>query len=394
MTFLSSIRRVAELSCGLSSFEREHEFRMLALSRESRLDLMRGYAMLAIALNHVSMLLEPLGFTQQNVPTLTAFGYSSAASLFFALSGYMIGLVYLRRPFMTNAIWKRVRLIYLVNAAAFAAGLLIVANQPARVQESLGHFAIFESGVAGLFLFLAMLRQPALLDVLHMYVILMLATPLVAILLTRQPLIALLISAGIYLGALLLPAFAFPAAVLDSSGAWHLRGVWNMEILSWQLLFFAAMYAGTLKLHVRLFAWLEENATVRWTIILLYGLLAAFKLGDLLDFWGTPPLVDKRNLEPLRILHAGLTILLLATISVKLGLYLSHPVAKLVELVGRQTLYGFAASIPATYLVASLWFVRGGYVAYLLACVFVLATVILVACLMEARNDRRSAKPA
>jgi hypothetical protein len=45
---------------------------------------MRGYAMLAIALNHVSLLLEPLGFTQQNVPTLTALGYSSAAELFFA----------------------------------------------------------------------------------------------------------------------------------------------------------------------------------------------------------------------------------------------------------------------------------------------------------------------
>lgn len=355
---------------------------------------MRGYAMLAIALNHVALLLEALGFSQQNVPTLTALGYSSAASLFFALSGYMIGLVYLRRPAVTRAIWKRVRLIYLVNAAAFVAGLLIVSVQPARVQVALGFAVIYDHPVPGLALFLAMLRQPILLDVLHMYVILMLATPAVAVLLTRRPAIALLISAGIYTGALLLPDFAYPAAILDPGGKWHLQGVWNMELLSWQLLFFAAMYAGTLKLHVELFAWLEASATARWSIIAVYAALAMMKLGEFVGLWGPPPLADKRNLEPLRLLHGGLTLMMLASFSVMLQRFHEHHLFQLVALVGRQTLYGFAVSIPATYLVASLWFTRGSYVAYLLACLFVLAVVVLTACLMEIRRDRPPGLPA
>ena len=362
------------------------------MNRDIRLDLMRGYAMLAIALNHVTVLVEPLGFTQQNIPTLTAFGYSSAATLFFALSGYMVGLVYLRRPGASGAIWNRVRLIYLVNAAAFFAGLLIVSMQPAQVQEALGYSVVYESPGLGIMLFLAMLRQPALLDVLHMYVILMLVTPAFAFLLTKQPSVALMISAGTYTGVLLLPGFSYPGAVIGPGGEWGLGARWNMEVLSWQLLFFSAMYAGTLKLHDRIFTWLEASGAGRGAVIALFAAIAAVKVGEHLGYWGTPPLTDKRNLEPLRLLHAGLKIMLLSSVVVMLGRYLDHPLARLVGLVGRQTLYGFAASLPATYVAASFWVASGGtYLAYLVACVFVLAVVIIVSWPTETIKRSRTA---
>jgi hypothetical protein len=361
-----------------------------ALNRDVRLDLLRGYAMLAIALNHISLLLEPLGFTQQNVPTLTSFGYSSSAAIFFALSGYMLGLITLRRPAASRAIWKRIKLIYVVNAAAFLGGMLIVAVQPTRLQESLNYSVIYESPGLGLALFFAMLRQPALLDVLHMYVILMVATPAMAILLTRRPLVALLVSAGIYTGALLFPSFDFPAAALGPGGQWHLRSNWNMEMLSWQLLFFASMVGGTLKLHQRIFAWLEAHPAWRLAIIGLFLLVAFVRAGEQLELWGSPPLVDKHNLEPLRLLHAGLTLLMLSSLLVLLGPYLNHPLAHLVALVGRQTLYAFAATIPASYVAAGVWAASGGgYAGYLLACAFVLTVLIAVSLVMEARSARR-----
>jgi hypothetical protein len=301
----------------------------------------------------------------------------------------MVGLVYLRRSAGSQAIWKRIRLIYLVNAAAFIAGLLIVSMKPAQVQNTLGYAFNDESFGLVLALFTTMLRQPALLDVLHMYVILMLVTPAVGFLLTKQPVIGLLISAGIYLGALLLPNFAYPAAVIAPDGSWNLGGRWNMELLSWQLLFFAAMYGGSRKLHVMIFAWLEASAARRWAMIALFVAVAIVKVGEHLGAWGTPPLTDKRNLEPLRLLHAGLTIMLLSSLLVMFSRHLNHPLARLIALVGRQTLYGFAVSIPATYLAAGFWFVSGGsYAGYLLACAFVLAVVIAVAWLMEARNER------
>lgn len=75
-----------------------------------------------------------------------------------------------------------------------------------------------------------------------------------------------------------------------------------------------------------------------------------------------------------------------------LGRYSNHPLARLVALVGRQTLYGFAASIPATYVAASFWVASGGtYLAYLLACVFVLAVVIIVSWLAETTRKPRTA---
>jgi hypothetical protein len=259
--------------------------------------------------------------------------------------------------------------------------------KPIQIQEALGYAIIYDSVGLGVFFFLTMLRQPALLDVLHMYVILMLVTPAVAFLLTKMPLVALLLSAGCYIGAWLFPAFSYPAAVISVDGAWHLEGVWNMEVLSWQLLFFGSMYAGTLKLHGKAFNWLEAGANRRWAIVALFAAIAVVKVGEHLGYWGTPPYTDKRNLEPLRLLHAILTLMLLGSLAVVFGKHLSHPLAQLLALVGRQTLYGFAASIPATYLAVGFWVAKGGsYAAYLGACAFVIAVVIAVAWTVERRS--------
>lgn len=345
--------------------------------------------MLAIALNHVDLLLEPLGFSQQNIPTLTALGYSSTASLFFALSGYMIGLIYLRRPGVARALGRRLTLIYLVNGAAFLAGLAVVLWFPPQSQDSFGYAPIIESPVLGLGLFLAMLRQPALLDVLHMYVILMLATPLVAFVMTKGPLLAVLVCACIYTVSLVVPEFSLPAAVLKD-GDWNLQGQWNMDVLSWQLLFFGAMWAGTVRLHEKLFDWVEKSASLRRSIIALFALVAVVKAGDTFGYWGAPPLVDKRTLAPMRLMHAGLTLALLCSLIVMLAPYLQHPLARLAAVVGRQTLYCFGASIPATYLAASLWSAGGGtYIGYLLSCLFVLAVVVGVAFWADTWRSRR-----
>jgi hypothetical protein len=82
-----------------------------------------------------------------------------------------------------------------------------------------------------------------------------------------------------------------------------------------------------------------------------------------------------------------LTLMLLGSLAVMFGKHLSHPLAQLLALVGRQTLYGFAASIPATYLAVGFWVANGrSYAAYLGACAFVIAVVIAVAWTVERRS--------
>jgi len=358
------------------------------MTRDIRLDLIRGYAMLAIALNHLGWLLDLLGFSQRKLPTFTDFGYSSAASLFFGLSGYLIGLIYLRRPGATSAIWKRAWLIYRVNTVAFLLGLLIAFWQPAAIRSAIAYDTTVASPVIGSLLFLAMLHQPALLDVLQMYVILMILTPLVALAMRKHPAVTMMICLGVYaVSQPLIAAVAAPAAILEPNGDWRLSGVWNMNLLSWQLLFFGAMYAGTLTFHEKLFAWVGASATRRWAIVGLYVVVAVVRIGEKFGQWGTPPLVDKETLEPLRLAHFALTILMLCSVLVMLRDHLTNRVGRIVALVGRQTLYGFAASIPATYLAVGFWWASGGtYLAYLLSSAFVVVVVIVTSQLFEMRK--------
>jgi len=361
------------------------------MRRDNRLDLIRGYAMLAIALNHISFSIERLGFTQQNVPTLSVFGYSTAASLFFGLSGYLVGLVYLRRPAFTRALWSRAWLIYRVNVVAFAVGLLIAAMLPSLVSNALEYDVIFAHPLTGTFLFLTLLQQPAYLDVLQVYVVLMLIAPLVALGLKRDPTATLLLLGAAYLATQFLPSLATPQAILTQDGQWTLDGTCSFNLLSWQFLFYGAMYAGTRAWHEKLFAWLEASTSRRLAVFAIYGAIAAIKLSARFGYWGDPPLIEKEILAPLRLAHSALTIFFLSSVLISVRAYLDHPVSRLVALVGRQTLYGFAASIPATYLTVGLWFAADRtYPAYLFSCALVVTVVILTS---WAADVWRAAKP-
>jgi len=347
--------------------------------------------MLAIAVNHVVLSVERLGSAQVRIPTLGVFGYSSAAELFFGLSGYLVGLVYLRRSGATKGLWRRAWLIYRVNAVAFGVCLLIVACLPSLVDTALEFDVIQAHPWIGILLFLTMLQQPFLLDVLQIYVVLMLVAPLVALGFKRSPRTTLLISGAVYLATQVFPWFALPQAILSSNGSWTFSTTWAMHPLSWQFLFYGSMFAGTLGAHEKLFAWLEASSTRRLAVLALYGLVAACRLSARFGYWGYPPLIAKETLAPLRLAHFLLTTLFLCSVLVALKSYIHHPVSRLVALVGRQTLYGFAASIPATYLATGLWFGAGRtYPAYLLSCALVVAVVILAS---WAADARRSAKP-
>jgi len=367
----------------------------MTAGRDNRLDLIRGYAMLAIAVNHVTFGVERLGFSQQNVPTLSSFGYSTAASLFFGLSGYLVGLVYLRRPGWAGALWKRAWLIYRVNAVAFAVALLLAAVLPSLVSNALEQDVILAHPVRGTLLFLTMLQQPNNLDVLQMYVILMLAAPLVALGIQRRPTTTLLISGGVYVATQFFTWLALPQAILTSNGEWTLAGSWGMNLLSWQFLFYGAMYAGTLAAHQKLFAWLEASSSRRVAVYAVYAVFAASKLVEKLGLWGYPALADKGTLAPLRLAHFVLTILFLSSLLVTFRAQLDRTLSRLLALVGRQTLYGFAASIPATSIAVGFWFAaERTYAAYLLSCALVVGVVIIASWAAESlRSPKRIHTP-
>jgi len=65
--------------------------------RDNRIDLIRGFAMVTICVNHITWMLGKVESVSLKIPTLTHYGYSSAAEIFFFMSGYMVGMVYLNK---------------------------------------------------------------------------------------------------------------------------------------------------------------------------------------------------------------------------------------------------------------------------------------------------------
>lgn len=56
-------------------------------SREPRIDIMRGLALVVITLNHTALALYSIGLEGPQIPTPSRYGYSSSALQFVALSG-------------------------------------------------------------------------------------------------------------------------------------------------------------------------------------------------------------------------------------------------------------------------------------------------------------------
>lgn len=51
--------------------------------RDNRIDLIRGFAMVTICVNHITWMLGKVESVSLKIPTLTHYGYSSAAEIFF-----------------------------------------------------------------------------------------------------------------------------------------------------------------------------------------------------------------------------------------------------------------------------------------------------------------------
>ena len=147
--------------------------------RQYELDALRGVMLVLMTVTHLpTRLSSPLG---------QPFGYVSAAEGFVLLSAYMAGLVYGRVALakgidaMRLAFWRRARKVYFAHAALLfflftvIAGVGITVDQPAV--ENLMSFYLSEPWRA-LLASLVLLYRPPLLDILPMYVLFMLASPL------------------------------------------------------------------------------------------------------------------------------------------------------------------------------------------------------------------------
>ena len=316
-------------------------------SRDLRLDLFRGLALIFIFIDHIP----------ENVLsyfTLQAVQFYDAAEVFIFISGYTAALVYGRTLalfgvfYATAQILRRVWQLYVAHIFLFMIFVAEVSytvttfnnpmyNDEMRVADFLGepHIAIVKA------LFLEF--QPTFLDILPLYILLLVIFPVILVGLRLQPLLVLIPSFLVY-GFVQMTGVSVPA---------YPEGhVWYFNPLAWQFLFTAgaALGLGLPPFQPRprpagalLYAAIAITALglvikLSWTI---HGVWDSFPGLLLKELWP----VNKSNLSPIRLLPFFSTVVVIAAVVRSGSAFLRSPAAKPVILCGQQSLEIFCLGI-------------------------------------------------
>jgi hypothetical protein len=336
--------------------------------RDASIDILRGLALITITINHITGFTDRMHMVGMQFPTLTLWGFSSAAEIFFLLSGYLVGAVYFSaakgpsiRQF-TAKVWPRAFKLYVYNLALFLALLPLCLYS--RDLSRLSFYSWFiEKGPASLVDFLILYVQPYCLEILVTYMVLLATAPLFALLLRWQPLVALAASISLYW-------FAHEHAWFNIVGGspvgdWR----WNFNPASWQLVFFGALAAG----RYRLLASMEKRAEGNWhwlvpPLLLFAGLTILF----LAQSWYSFEVLyqSKIRIGPIRVAHALSVCWLIMTILWMWPRLQRNWLMRQCAVIGSNSLQTFVVSVALSYAAGFLWIEYWpSHTAYMMLCI-------------------------
>ncbi|QBQ99310.1 OpgC domain-containing protein [Paraburkholderia pallida] len=312
--------------------------------RSIEIDFFRGFALIAIALDHIPSSVLSHGM-------LHTFAYCDSAEVFVFMSGYVSAASWLAIAARKGAhaanlrFWRRGREIY---AAYLCTAVLMLLSGAAAVALRVDSPLVADSGflrfAAHPFAMLgniAVFRdQPYLAGVLPLYVILVLALPVVMPLARRMPDAVLLGSFGIWLGGCWLVDY-LPAAP---------GSIWPFNPFAWQAMFM-------LGLLCRLYPVSEAfqvSRLGRTLTVLAFGLVASFAIVRLFIEVDPQPGYMKQNLASLRIVSFA-AVAWLAAQAVRLGWigWLAQRLPGVVT-VGQQGLVCFVGGALASITIDTL----------------------------------------
>jgi hypothetical protein len=315
--------------------------------RDLRLDFFRGVSLVFIFVDHI-----PGNIL--NYFTLQSIAFFDAAEVFIFISGFTAALVYGRRLASRGAVYaiaqvlRRAWQLYVAHVFLFVLFVAEVSytattfDNPIYTDEmrvaaflSEPHIAVVQA--------LLLEFQPAFLDILPLYIVLLLIFPLVLLGLRRHWLLVLLPSALLYLAVQV-----FQIAV----PAYPSGHVWFFNPLAWQFLFIAgavladrAMRGNAPALLLRRLYPLAAAVflaafaiRLSWTLHWLWEPFPALFVKEL---WP----VDKNNLAPLRLATFFALALLVAVHVPRSARFLAAAGARPLVLCGQQSLEIFCLGI-------------------------------------------------
>lgn len=274
------------------------------MKRIAALDMLRGYALVCIMLDHM-----PQGVLR-NV-TLANFTVFDAAELFVLLSGFLVGMVWVKveeRQGLRAAQWRFLRRAFQVWLALVTGAVLLALFSHLLFALKINHTAvwfqysrwIWENPLGYVGTVMLMWMQPNLLDVLALYVVLILTVPLTVPFLLRLPWLAMAVSVAVWW-------FAAPLNTLVPN---QRPGGLLFNPFGWQLLFFIGVALGAFRRQVmpvlRRYSRLLTPLSIG---MLLFGLaiIVCWRIGEpakpvaavLKSIYGE---IDKWSLDGLRLM--------------------------------------------------------------------------------------------
>ncbi|HSE03722.1 MAG TPA: OpgC domain-containing protein [Methylomirabilota bacterium] len=358
--------------------------------RDLRLDFFRGLALFSIFVDHV-----PDNIVAQF--TLQSVMFADAAEVFILISGYTAGMVYgramARQGFLIAAlrVGHRAWQLYVAHVFLFAIFMATMAytvdalNKSLYAEEFQAADFLSEPGVA-VVKALTLQFQPAYMDILPLYIVLLAAFPFVLAGFRVRPRVVLAVSLALWLAVQLDPRIALPAYPGPDR-------LWYFNPFGWQALFFVGAWLGWSGTRGGV-AWLHHRWLLRvaagfalavfvirfsWTLHGLYSPIPALVSGK--PLW---PFLSKGDLGLLRFASVLAGALLVARFIPPRAGFLTGRVAWPFVLCGRHSLHIFCLGILLSvlgHLVLAEFF--GGMVMQIAISAVGIAIMVAVAALME-----------
>jgi hypothetical protein len=321
-----------------------------AMARDLRLDFFRGLALFSIFIDHIPNNILA-NFTIKSV------ALADAAEVFILISGYAAGMVYgraLDRQGVLTAtarIYHRVWQLYVAHVFLFMLFMAAVAHAAASLNAGLyaDEFRaadfLNEPDVA-VIMALTLRFQPAFMDILPLYIVLLAALPPILLGLRRWPLPILGLSFALWLAVQFDKGLNLPAYP-------GVNQLWLFNPMGWQALFYVSAWLGWRStqggipyLANRWLLWAAGAVVVAglvirvdWTLHWLYPPIPALFAETL---W---PLMSKTDLSPLRFINVMAMALLVARLIPPQARFLAGGIAAPFVMCGRHSLHIFCLGI-------------------------------------------------
>lgn len=310
-------------------------------ARDHRLDVFRGLALMMIFINHVpGNIYERL--TSRN------YGFSDAAEAFVLMSGIAVGLAYSRgfaHGSLTEAVlrvWRRAGKIYVTHIVITAWAIAIVAAgvihfDAVDIVQRVNFTRLLDRPLAAMIGVPLLTHQLGYFNILPLYFVLLLISPVYILIGLRSRLALVLVAATIWFvaGTLRLNFPNYPNP-----------GGWFFNPFSWQLIYAIGIAAGLDAKEGRKLVPYDKGLFLVAAGFLLVSLVwVVFRLGAFPGSGQLPFFIagyDKTFVALPRLLH----VLALAYVLTNLGLVaklLATKAFKPIELMGQHGLVVFAA---------------------------------------------------